>query len=211
MRELIPLLTGAEAGTAVNNCAAALFLAMAALGRGREVLVSRGQLVEIGGSFRLPDILEASGVRLREVGTTNRTRIADYEQAVTGDTALVLHVHKSNFRLVGFSEEPSIAELSALCRKAGLTLVDDLGSGALRAHRDLFPGEAAVEDSIESGADLVCLSADKLLGVSQAGILAGKREIVERLHEASDRARRSTGQVASGRPGSGASGSSPGW
>ena len=183
VRELIPLLTGAEAGTAVNNCAGALFLAMAALGRGREVLVSRGQLVEIGGSFRLPDILEASGVRLREVGTTNRTRIADYERAVGPDTALVLHAHKSNFRLVGFSEEPALSELAALCRRAGLTLVDDLGSGALRAHRDLFPDEPCIEDAIESGADLVCMSADKLLGVCQAGIIAGKREIVEKLQE----------------------------
>jgi L-seryl-tRNA(Ser) seleniumtransferase len=183
VRELIPLLTGAEAGTAVNNCAGGLFLAMAALGRGREVLVSRGQLVEIGGSFRLPDILEASGVRLREVGTTNRTRIADYEQAIGPETALVLHAHKSNFRLVGFSEEPSLPELAALCRKTGLTLVDDLGSGALRAYRDLFPDEPAVEDSIESGADLVCMSADKLLGLSQAGIIAGKREFVEKLQK----------------------------
>lgn len=183
VRELIPLLTGAEAGTAVNNCAGALFLAMAALGRGREVLVSRGQLVEIGGSFRLPDILEASGVRLKEVGTTNRTRIADYEQAIGPETAIILHAHKSNFRLVGFSEEPALAELGALCRKSGLTLVDDLGSGALRAHRDLFPDEPCIEDSIESGADLVCMSADKLLGVCQAGIIAGKREIVEALQK----------------------------
>jgi L-seryl-tRNA(Ser) seleniumtransferase len=183
VRDLIPLLTGAEAGTAVNNCAAALFLAMAALGAGREVLVSRGQLVEIGGSFRLPDILEASGVRLREVGTTNRTRIGDYERAVTGETAVVLHAHKSNFRLVGFSEEPSLPELVALCAKANLTLVDDLGSGALRGNRDLFPDEPCIEDAIEAGADLVCVSTDKLLGVGQAGILAGKRAIVERLQK----------------------------
>ncbi len=183
IRELVPLVTGAEAGFAVNNCAGALFLAMAALAGGREVLVSRGQLVEIGGSFRLPDILEAAGVRLREVGTTNRTRIGDFAKARTAETALVLRAHRSNFRLVGFSEEPSLDELVSFCREAGLSLVDDLGSGALRAHRDLFPGEPCLEDSVEAGADLVCVSGDKLLGLGQAGIIAGRREIVERLQK----------------------------
>jgi len=181
IRELIPLLTGAEAGFAVNNNAAALFLAVAALAGGREVMVSRGQLVEIGGSFRLPDILEAAGVRLREVGTTNRTRIADFERARSADSALVLRVHRSNFNLTGFTEEPSLEEMVAFCRGEQLPLVDDVGSGALRAHRDLFPSEPYFEDSIQAGADLVCSSADKLLGLTQAGILAGKQGIVDRL------------------------------
>ncbi len=181
LRELIPLMTGAEAGFAVNNNAAALLLAMAALARGREVLVSRGQLVEIGGSFRLPEILEAAGVILREVGTTNRTRISDFRRGRNERTALVLRVHRSNFRLVGFTEEPALDELAAFCREEGLPLIDDLGSGALRALRDLFPEEPVIEESIGGGVDLVCVSADKLLGITQAGILAGRAEIVERI------------------------------
>jgi L-seryl-tRNA(Ser) seleniumtransferase len=179
IRELIPLLTGAESGFAVNNNAAAVFLTVAALAAGREVLVSRGELVEIGGSFRLPDILEAAGVRLREVGTTNRTRAIDYERAHTPETALVLQVHRSNFRLEGFCEDPKLAELAAFCRKVEIPLVADLGSGALRPHRDLFPDEPVIEDAIEDGADVVCCSADKLLGLGQAGIIAGRRSLVE--------------------------------
>ncbi len=181
IRELVPLLTGAEAGFAVNNNAGALFLAMAALGRGREVLVSRGQLVEIGGSFRLPDILEAAGVTLREVGTSNRTRIADFERALNDRSAVVLRVHRSNFKLVGFTEEPSLDEMVAFAKHHGLPLVDDLGSGALRAHADLFPDEPCIENSVEAGADLICVSGDKLLGIGQAGIIAGKKDVVERL------------------------------
>ncbi len=181
IRELVPILTGAEAGFAVNNNAAALFLAIAALAAGREVLVSRGQLVEIGGSFRLPEILEAAGAKLREVGTTNRTKINDFARARSDGTALVLRVHRSNFKLVGFTEEPSLAELVAFCQKEGLLLVDDLGSGALRRYADLFPDEPCVEDAVEGGADLLTVSGDKLLGVTQAGIIAGKRGIVERL------------------------------
>jgi L-seryl-tRNA(Ser) seleniumtransferase len=181
IRELVPLLTGAEAGFAVNNNAAALFLAIAALAAGREVLVSRGQLVEIGGSFRLPEILEAAGAKLREVGTTNRTKINDFGRARSEATALVLRVHRSNFKLVGFTEEPSIEELAAFSRKEGLVLVDDLGSGALRRYADLFPDEPCIEDSIEGGADLITVSGDKLLGVTQAGIIAGKSGVVERL------------------------------
>lgn len=181
LRELIPLVTGADAGFAVNNNAAALFLAMAALARGREVMVSRGQLVEIGGSFRLPDILEAAGVQLREVGTTNRTRISDFKKARGERSALVLRVHRSNFRLMGFTEEPGLEELVGFCREEGLPLVDDLGSGALRAYRDLFPDEPVVEDSVAAGVDLICVSGDKLLGLTQAGIVAGRREVVERI------------------------------
>jgi len=181
VRELVPLLTGAEAGFAVNNNAAALFLSIAALAAGREVLVSRGQLVEIGGSFRLPEILEAAGAKLCEVGTTNRTRIEDFARARTAATALVLRVHRSNFKLVGFTEEPSIEELIAFCRREDLPFVDDLGSGALRRYADLFPDEPTIEDSLEAGADLACVSGDKLLGITQAGIIAGRRAIVERL------------------------------
>lgn len=183
VRELIPLVTGAEAGFAVNNCAAALYLTMAALAAGREVIVSRGQLVEIGGSFRLPEILEAAGVRLREVGTTNRTRIDDYARAIHEGTGLVLRAHRSNFALVGFAEEPDAAALAALCAEKGVPFVDDLGSGALRAYRDLFPGEPCIEDALEAGADLVCTSGDKLLGIGQAGIIAGRRELVARLQK----------------------------
>jgi L-seryl-tRNA(Ser) seleniumtransferase len=179
VRELIPLVSGAESGFAVNNNAAAVFLTMAALASGREVLVSRGELVEIGGSFRLPEILEAAGVRLREVGTTNRTRLADYERALSSETAVVLQVHRSNFRLEGFCEDPKLADLAAFSRKAGLPLVADLGSGALRQHRDLFPDEPVIEDALDSGADVVCVSADKLLGLGQAGIIAGKKALIE--------------------------------
>jgi L-seryl-tRNA(Ser) seleniumtransferase len=180
IRELLPLLTGAEAGFAVNNNAAALFLTIAALAAGREVVVSRGQLVEIGGSFRLPDILEAANVRLREVGTTNRTRIGDFEAALGPETGLLLSVHRSNFEIVGFFEEPSREELVALARAKGLLLVEDIGSGALRRYRDLFPGEPIVEEALEAGVDVVCLSGDKLLGLTQAGILLGKREVIEK-------------------------------
>ncbi len=179
VRELIPLLTGAEAGFAVNNNAAALFLTIAALAGERELLVSRGELVEIGGSFRLPDILEATGVRLREVGTTNRTRIADFERARSETTGLVLRVHRSNFRLVGFSEEPTLEELVAFCRAEQLPLIYDIGSGALRDHRDLFADEPLIEDAVKAGADIVCFSTDKLLGVGQAGVIAGRRDLVE--------------------------------
>lgn len=181
LRELIPLVTGAEAGFAVNNNASALFLAMAALARGKEVMVSRGQLVEIGGSFRLPDILEAAGVRLREVGTTNRTRISDFRNARNPESAVVLRVHRSNFRLVGYTEEPALEELAAFCREEGLALIDDLGSGALRSHRELFPDEPVIEDSVAAGVDLISVSADKLLGLTQAGIVAGRRAIVDRI------------------------------
>jgi L-seryl-tRNA(Ser) seleniumtransferase len=181
IRELVPLLTGAEAGFAVNNNAAALFLTIAALAAGREVVVSRGQLVEIGGSFRLPDILEAAGARLREVGTTNRTRIDDFARACGPDTALILSVHRSNFEIVGFFEEPSREELVELAGRVKVPMVEDIGSGALRAYRDLFPGEPIVEEALEARVDVVCMSADKLLGLTQAGIVAGRRDLIERI------------------------------
>ena len=174
---LLRRLTGAEAAIVVNNNAAGVLLVLAALAEGREVAVSRGELIEIGDGFRIPEVLERSGARLRDVGTTNRTRAADYERAVGPDTALLLRVHRSNFRLVGFTEQPRLQELSAVSRRHGLPLVDDLGSGALVALED----EPRARESLEAGADLVCFSGDKLLGGPQAGIVVGRAGLVEQL------------------------------
>ena len=173
LREII----GGEASIVVNNNAAAVMLALAALAEGREVLVSRGELIEIGDGFRIPDVLARSGARLVEVGTTNRTRAADYERAIGPNTALILRVHQANFRVVGFTEQPALGELSAIAKKAGLPLVDDLGSGALSAIGD----ESTAAASLAAGTDLVCFSGDKLLGGPQAGILVGRADLIERL------------------------------
>ncbi len=174
--ELVAELTGAEAALVVNNCAAAVLLAAAALAEGRELVVSRGQLVEIGDSFRIPDVVARSGARLREVGTTNRTRRTDYEAAIGPDTGAVLRVHQSNFRTVGFVEQPSIEELCGL----GVPVIDDVGSGALAEGVPELAGEPPVRRSVAAGAALVCFSGDKLLGGPQAGLIAGRADAIER-------------------------------
>ena len=174
---LLQRLTGAEAALVVNNNAAAVMLALAALAEGREVLVSRGELIEIGDGFRIPDVLARSGARLREVGTTNRTRPDDYADAVGPDTVLILRVHQSNFRVVGFTEQPRLEELAAVAHRHELPLVDDLGSGALGELAD----EPTARASLGAGADLVCFSGDKLLGGPQAGVVAGRADLVAKL------------------------------
>lgn len=172
-------LTGAEAATVVNNNAAATLLVLAALAAGREVIVSRGQLIEIGGSFRLPEVMEQSRARLVEVGATNRTHLRDYAAAIGPETAAVMRVHPSNFRMVGFTAEVSLAELAALSRERGLLCIDDLGAGALV---DLaafgLPHEPTVRESIAAGADVVLFSADKLIGAAQGGIIVGRRAAI---------------------------------
>jgi L-seryl-tRNA(Ser) seleniumtransferase len=177
---LVCELTGAEAAIAVSNNAGALVLALSALAAGREVVVSRGQLVEIGDGFRIPEILTATGARLIEVGATNRTTIRDYERALGPDTALLLRVHPSNFRVVGFTEDASIEEVAALGARHDIPVLDDLGSGLL-APDPVLQGEPVAAASIAAGAGLVTFSADKLLGGPQAGLIAGRAALVERL------------------------------
>ena len=178
---LLERLTGAEAAIVVNNCAAAVLLVLASLAKGGEVIVSRGELIEIGDGFRIPEIMAESGAALREVGTTNRTRVADYENAINEKTRLLLRVHPSNFTITGFAEKPSLDELVALSRRSGLPLVEDLGSGCLVDLSENGIREPVVRDSIEAGVSMVTFSGDKLLGGPQAGVIAGKKELVARV------------------------------
>jgi len=184
---LTPLLrevTGAEDGIAVNNTAAALVLALAALCRRREVIVSRGQAVEIGGGFRIPDIMRQGGATLVEVGTTNRTRLSDYEAALTERTGAILRVHSSNFRIIGFTESVPVAQLAPLARARDISLIDDVGSGALLdVRRYGLAAEPLVQESVSAGADLVLFSGDKLLGGPQAGVIVGRAASVARLRK----------------------------
>ncbi len=180
IRDWLVRLTGAESATVVNNNAAATVIVLRALCQGREVVVSRGQLIEIGGSFRIPDIMAASGATLREAGTTNITRIADYERAIGFDTGALMHIHTSNYRVSGFTESVALADLVALGRKHGVPVFDDVGSGAMFDFaRYGFRKEPVVRESIQTGADLVLFSGDKLLGGPQAGIIAGRKELID--------------------------------
>ena len=165
----------------VNNCAAAVMLALNTLAEGGEVIVSRGELVEIGGSFRVPDVMAKSGAVLREVGTTNRTRLADYENAITEKTRLLLRVHRSNFAIIGFTEQPTLEELAALGRKHNIPVMEDLGGGAMIPLRALGVNESGVMDSLCAGADLITYSGDKMLGGPQAGLLSGREALIKRV------------------------------
>ena len=179
---LLQELTGAEAALVVNNNAAAVLLTLSALAQGKEVIISRGQLVEIGGSFRLPEIMTVSGALLREVGTTNKTHLKDYEQAISLETAMLLKVHPSNFRITGFTSGVALPELVALGRRYGLLVVEDLGSGCLvDLSRYGLEREPTVQETLQVGADLVLFSGDKLLGGPQAGLALGSREVISRL------------------------------
>ena len=184
VEKLLISLTGAEAGCVVNNNAAAVLLCLNTLAAGRKVIVSRGELVEIGGSFRIPEVMKASGARLVEVGTTNKTRLSDYREALDDETALIFKVHTSNYRVVGFTAAVDVGELAPLAREAGLLLLEDLGSGTLV---DLVPfglaKEPLVKERIASGVDLLTLSGDKLLGGPQVGLIIGRRELVERVRK----------------------------
>lgn len=177
--EHLRALTGAESAAVANTNAGGILLALVALASGKEVIVSRGQLVEIGGGFRVPEVLVASGCRLVEVGTTNKTRTDDYERAIGPDTAVILRVHPSNFRVVGFTEEAPLGELVALAHARGLVVIDDLGSGALTAD-PIYRGEPDVRSSVAAGVDVTCFSSDKLMGGPQGGLLVGTAEAINR-------------------------------
>ena len=177
-------LTGAESALVVNNCAAAAFLVLTVLAKGGEAVVSRGELVEIGGDFRIPDVMEQSGATMREVGTTNRTRISDYEKAVNGNTKLFLKVHPSNYRIVGFTETPDIKELAETAHRHGVLLYEDAGSGAIfDLSNHGLTDEPIIADSIKAGVDVVTFSGDKLLGGVQSGLIVGRKEVVEKIRK----------------------------
>ncbi len=179
--ELLTRLTGAEAAIVVNNCAAAVLVTLAALARGGEVIVSRGELIEIGDGFRIPEIMEQSGAILREVGTTNRTHLADYENAINEKTRLLLRVHPSNFKVTGFTDKPALEELVAVGERSSLPVVEDLGSGSLVELSEYGVSEPTVKQSVEAGVSVVMFSGDKLLGGPQAGIIAGKKDLIARV------------------------------
>ena len=181
VEDIIKKITGAEAAMAVNNNAAATMLVMAAIGRGREMIVSRGELVEIGGSFRIPDIMKESGAVLVEVGTTNKTRIGDYESQVNENTAALLKVHTSNYRVIGFTEDASLRELRELGDKYGLPVIYDMGSGLMTDLSEWGIHEPVVKEGLKDGADVILFSGDKLLGGPQAGIIAGKKEYIDKM------------------------------
>jgi L-seryl-tRNA(Ser) seleniumtransferase len=183
LAQMLERLTRAESAIVVNNCAAAVLLVLAALAKGGEVIVSRGELIEIGDGFRIPEIMAQSGAILREVGTTNRTRIADYENAINENTRLLLRVHPSNFTITGFAEKPTLEELVGLSERSGLPLAEDLGSGCLVDLSEAGITEPLVRQSVEAGVSLVMFSGDKLLGGPQAGIIAGKKELVGRVRK----------------------------
>ncbi len=179
---LLRLLTGAESAVIVNNNAGATLLILHALAQGREVVVSRGQLIEIGGAFRIPDVMAQSGAIMKEVGTTNRTHLKDYEAAVNPATGALLRVHQSNYRITGFTKEVPLVDLVALGRKHGLLVIDDLGSGALiDLSRFGLPKEPLVQESVQAGADVVCFSGDKLIGGPQCGIIVGRSPLIEKI------------------------------
>jgi len=184
-RHIEPLLcelTGAEAAMVVNNNCAATLLILSGLAKGKEAIVSRGQLIEIGGAFRIPDVMMQSGCRMVEVGTTNRTHLRDYKNAITPETALLLRVHTSNYKITGFTKEVSLDELVALGRESKVLVVDDLGSGALvDLSKYGLPKEPLVQESVKAGADVICFSGDKLISASQAGIIVGKKKHIDLL------------------------------
>ncbi len=179
--QLLERLTGAEAAIVVNNCAAAVLLALSALAKGGEAIVSRGELIEIGDGFRIPEIMAESGAILREVGTTNRTKLEDYEKAITERARVLMSVHPSNFQMTGFTDKPALTELVALSKKTNLPLIEDLGSGCLLDLTEFGIQEPTVRQSVEAGVSLVIFSGDKLLGGPQAGIICGKKELVQKL------------------------------
>ncbi len=184
LNDLLCELTGAEAAIVVNNNAAATMLILNTLAKGKEVIVSRGQLVEIGGSFRMPEVMETSGALLKEVGTTNKTHLRDYAAAISEETGAMMRVHHSNYRILGFTEEPSVEELAELAKKHNIPLIDDLGSGALVDLKDFgIETEPLVQRSIRAGVDVACFSGDKLIGGPQAGIIVGKASIIQRIRK----------------------------
>jgi L-seryl-tRNA(Ser) seleniumtransferase len=184
IERIIRDLLDCEAAIVVNNNAAAVLLVLNTLGEGGEVIASRGEQVEIGGSFRIPEVMQKSGARLREVGTTNRTRIRDYEKAINDNTRLLLRVHPSNFKMIGFTERPTLLEFVELGQKRNIPTFEDLGSGCMfNAQSMLVAGEPTVADSVHAGVDVVCFSGDKLLGGPQAGIIAGKKLFVEKVRQ----------------------------